>query len=211
MPATGARREWRPALVANDPRRTRNTRDANPSRPNVVILNPPTAWRPLRGRMQTLRVFLGYCCTAAVHGEEAFEKRSGRRDLNPRPLDPQDGGVGVFAAQRGSGVKRDFACTCTWDRSPGGHRKPKSAATRQLPQPSVRRASPIRRVRTMLSTSSDAGVPVHVIRKIAGHGSLSTTQRYLHPDDQSITDAGDALNAHISVRRSPNGPRLKVV
>ncbi|MGD0935921.1 MAG: hypothetical protein ABR922_15290 [Streptosporangiaceae bacterium] len=63
----------------------------------------------------------------------------------------------------------------------------------------------------MLSTSSDAGVPVHVIRKIAGHGSLSTTQRYLHPDDQSITDAGDALNAHISVRRSPNGPRLKVV
>ena len=39
--------------------------------------------------MQTLTVFLGYCCTAAVHGEEAFEKPSGRRDLNPRPLDPQ--------------------------------------------------------------------------------------------------------------------------
>jgi hypothetical protein len=39
--------------------------------------------------MQTLRVFLGHCCTAAVHGEEAFEKQSGRRDLNPRPLDPQ--------------------------------------------------------------------------------------------------------------------------
>ena len=57
--------------------------------PDVVILNPPAAWRPLRGRMQTLRVFLGYCCTAAVHGEEAFEKQSGRRDLNPRPLDPQ--------------------------------------------------------------------------------------------------------------------------
>ena len=37
----------------------------------------------------TVRVFLGYCCTAAVHGEEAFEKQSGRRDLNPRPLDPQ--------------------------------------------------------------------------------------------------------------------------
>ena len=36
-----------------------------------------------------LRVFLGYGCTAAVHGEEAFEKQSGRRDLNPRPLDPQ--------------------------------------------------------------------------------------------------------------------------
>ena len=75
------RRSWRT---------TRNARDANPPRPNVVILNPPTAWRPLKGRsMQTLRVFLGYCCTAAVHGGEAFEKPSGRRDLNPRPLDPQ--------------------------------------------------------------------------------------------------------------------------
>jgi hypothetical protein len=31
-----------------------------------------------------------YCCTAAVHGEEALEKQSGRRDLNPRPLDPVD-------------------------------------------------------------------------------------------------------------------------
>jgi len=33
-----------------------------------------------------------------------------------------------------------------------------------------------------LPTSSDAGVPVHALRKIAGHGSLVTTQRYLHPD-----------------------------
>ena len=37
---------------------------------------------------------------------------------------------------------------------------------------------------------ADAGVPVRVLRKIVGHGSLSTAQRYLHPDDQSITDAG---------------------
>ena len=64
---------------------------------------------------------------------------------------------------------------------------------------------------TGLTWMADAGVPVHVIRKIAGHRSLSTTQRYLHPDDQSITDAGDALSAHISVRRSPNGPQLRVV
>jgi hypothetical protein len=28
---------------------------------------------------------------------------------------------------------------------------------------------------------ADAGVPVHVLRKIAGHESLTTTQRNLHP------------------------------
>jgi hypothetical protein len=42
---------------------------------------------------------------------------------------------------------------------------------------------------------ADAGIPVHVLRKIAGHGSLVTTQRYLHPDDQSIAAAGTALSA----------------
>ena len=64
---------------------------------------------------------------------------------------------------------------------------------------------------TGLTWMADAGVPVHVLRKIAGHGSLTTTQRYLHPDEQSITDAGAALTAHLSVRRSPNGPQLRVV
>lgn len=39
---------------------------------------------------------------------------------------------------------------------------------------------------TGLTWMADAGVPVHVLRKIAGHGSLVTTQRYLHPDAQSI-------------------------
>jgi site-specific recombinase XerC len=64
---------------------------------------------------------------------------------------------------------------------------------------------------TGLTWMVDAGVPVHVLRKIAGHGSLTTTQRYLHPDERSITEAGDALTAHLSVRRSPNGPQLRVV
>jgi hypothetical protein len=44
---------------------------------------------------------------------------------------------------------------------------------------------------------ADADVPVHVLRKIAGHGSLTTTQRYLHPDHQAITDAGTALSAYL--------------
>ncbi len=64
---------------------------------------------------------------------------------------------------------------------------------------------------TGLTWMADAGVPVHVLRKIAGHGSLTTTQLYLHPDEQSITDAGNALSAHISARRSPNGPRLTAI
>jgi hypothetical protein len=44
---------------------------------------------------------------------------------------------------------------------------------------------------------ADAGVPVHALRKIAGHDWLNTTQRYLHPDRQSIADAGLALSAHL--------------
>jgi integrase len=64
---------------------------------------------------------------------------------------------------------------------------------------------------TGLTWMADAGVPVHVLRKIAGHGSLLTTQRYLHPDAQSITDAGDALSAHLEAKRSPRGPQLRAV
>lgn len=65
---------------------------------------------------------------------------------------------------------------------------------------------------------ADAGVPVHVLRKIAGHGSLVTTQRYLHPDAQSITDAGIALSAHLALEKSspgpqwsPSGPQLRLI
>jgi hypothetical protein len=50
---------------------------------------------------------------------------------------------------------------------------------------------------------TDVGVPVHVLRKIAGHGSLVTTQHYLHPDAQSIADAGIALSAHLTANWSP--------
>jgi integrase len=51
---------------------------------------------------------------------------------------------------------------------------------------------------TGLTWMADAGVPLHVLRKIAGHGSLTTTQRYLHPDRRSIGLAGAALSAHLS-------------
>ena len=51
---------------------------------------------------------------------------------------------------------------------------------------------------TGLTWMADAGVPVHVLWKIAGHGSLMTTQRYIHPDQQTIIDAGMALSAFLS-------------
>lgn len=64
---------------------------------------------------------------------------------------------------------------------------------------------------TGLTWMADAGVPVHVLRKIAGHGSLSTTQRYLHPDAGTIAAAGDSLTAYLTAPRSRNGPQLRIV
>ena len=62
---------------------------------------------------------------------------------------------------------------------------------------------------TGLTWMADAGVPVHHLQRIAGHGSLTTTQRYLHPDRRSVTDAGALLSQHL--RGSTNGPQLRAV
>lgn len=59
---------------------------------------------------------------------------------------------------------------------------------------------------TGLTWMADAGVPVHVLRKIAGHGSLTTTQRYLHPDRRSVAAAGESLSRHLT-GRSQDGPK----
>ncbi|MEU4025625.1 hypothetical protein [Streptomyces anulatus] len=42
-----------------------------------------------------------------------------------------------------------------------------------------------------------------MLRRIAGHGSLSTTQRYLRPRIREITAAEAALSAHFSALRAP--------
>jgi integrase len=62
---------------------------------------------------------------------------------------------------------------------------------------------------TGLTWMADAGVPVHVLRKIAGHRSLTTTQRYLHPDSRAIVAAGDSLSAYLRAPRSPTGPQRR--
>ncbi|MGY1456702.1 tyrosine-type recombinase/integrase [Streptomyces sp. SS8] len=59
---------------------------------------------------------------------------------------------------------------------------------------------------TWLTWMADTGVPLHVLREIAGHGSPATTQRYLHPDLRSITEAGCSLGAHLSVAAGPPKP-----
>lgn len=62
---------------------------------------------------------------------------------------------------------------------------------------------------TGLTWMADAGVPVHILRKIAGHGSLSTTQRYLHPNHDAVLGAGELLTNYL--RGSQGGPSLRAV
>ncbi|MFC0597631.1 tyrosine-type recombinase/integrase [Streptomyces palmae] len=57
---------------------------------------------------------------------------------------------------------------------------------------------------TGLTWMADAGVPLHVLRVIAGHGSLMTTQRYLHPDLRALAEAGRSLSAHLSGAPAPS-------
>ncbi|UGQ10900.1 site-specific integrase [Yinghuangia sp. ASG 101] len=51
---------------------------------------------------------------------------------------------------------------------------------------------------TGLTWMADAGIPLHVLREIAGHSSLTITQRYLHPDQRTIQNAGTALSHHLT-------------
>ncbi|WP_443068251.1 site-specific integrase [Streptomyces sp. NBC_01358] len=64
---------------------------------------------------------------------------------------------------------------------------------------------------TGLTWFADAGVPLHVLRRIAGHGSPTTTQRYPHPDVHEITVAGVALSAYFDVLRAPRSLPSPVV
>jgi integrase len=57
---------------------------------------------------------------------------------------------------------------------------------------------------TGLTWFADSGVKLHVLQKIAGHGNIATTQRYLHPDYETIAEAGGLLSSHLSERSRPN-------
>ncbi|WP_239096817.1 hypothetical protein [Streptomyces sp. SID11385] len=51
---------------------------------------------------------------------------------------------------------------------------------------------------------ADAGTAVRILRRMAGHGSLNTTHRFLHLDTHKITAAGAALSAHLTAIRAPH-------
>jgi Phage integrase family len=58
---------------------------------------------------------------------------------------------------------------------------------------------------TGLTWIADAGVPVHVLRKIAGHGSITTTQRYLK--SQELHQMSEKPQVACSVRPCSGVPR----
>lgn len=61
--------------------------------------------------------------------------------------------------------------------------------------------------RTGLTLMADAGIQVHVLRRITGRGSLSTTQHHLHSDYRKIPAAGNTLNHFLTGLWSPDGPK----
>lgn len=65
-------------------------------------------------------------------------------------------------------------------------------------------SAPTRSAAHGLTWIADACVPVHVLREIAGHDTLTTTQRYLHPDATTISNAFDALSRYLSMARRPS-------
>src|SRR5258708_10125376 len=71
--------------------------------------------------------------------------------------------------------------------------QPKTAATR-TDATTVRSSSrPIRRVGTMLTTSFAGGADLQMVKERLGHGSISTTEKYLHTLPESDETALDAF------------------
>jgi site-specific recombinase XerC len=71
--------------------------------------------------------------------------------------------------------------------------QPKGAATR-VDASTVRSPSrPIRRVGTLLSTSFDAGGTLEEVQDLLGHGSIASTQVYVHPGPARLRAAVDAV------------------
>lgn len=109
------------------------------------------------------------------------------RELVQHRIDRTDGTTGarVFTGPRGGRITTAVLRDATdWD-----------AVVTKLGYEHLRRHD-LRH--TSLTWFADAGVLVHRLQKIAGHGSITTTQRYLHPDRKSVTEAGELLSRHLN-------------
>ena len=63
---------------------------------------------------------------------------------------------------------------------------------------------------TALTWMADAGIDLHILQRVAGHQDPAVTSRYLHPDVQSMLDAGTAFSAWWS-GAGPAQPALGIV
>jgi len=63
---------------------------------------------------------------------------------------------------------------------------------------------------TALTWMADAGVPLHVLQRVAGHQDPAVTSGYLHPDMQAMLDAGAAYSAFWA-RSGPDATSLTLV
>jgi len=63
---------------------------------------------------------------------------------------------------------------------------------------------------TALTWMADAGVPLHVLQRVAGHQDPAVTTGYLHPDVQATLDAGVAYSAFWA-RSGPDSSALRLV
>jgi integrase len=64
-----------------------------------------------------------------------------------------------------------------------------------MPRPSVRRAELFSRVRTLLSTSCDNGVPIETIADLVGHASTAVTEEvYRHQIRPVVLYGAEAMD-----------------
>ncbi|WP_221441163.1 tyrosine-type recombinase/integrase [Jiangella mangrovi] len=63
---------------------------------------------------------------------------------------------------------------------------------------------------TALTWMADAGIPLDVLQKVAGHQSPDVTSRYLHPDLSALRAAGESFSAWWS-KPGPKPPQLRVI
>ncbi len=55
-----------------------------------------------------------------------------------------------------------------------------------------------------------AGIPLAVVREMAGHASLATTDKYVRPARNELSAAAAAINAYMSPYTGANGAQRHV-